>query len=66
MNLAFNESTVICRFKCSDATEICDRIILNFHMKLAPEWTFIQVKFDSIQENEPKVSDGCSFVRLQY
>ena len=43
-----------------------EAVLLILHAKLAPGWTPIQVKFDPIQENGPKVRGGHSFARLWY
>ena len=49
-----------------------EAVLLKLHMKLTPGWVLIQVKFDPIQENGPKVGGGHSFVnghsfmRLRY
>ena len=47
-------------------------MLLKLHTKLTPGWALIRVNFDTIQEIEPKVGGGRSFVsgpffaRLRY
>ena len=36
--------------------------LLKLHAKLTPGWALIQVNFDPMQENGPKVESGCYFV----
>ena len=39
-----------------------EAVLLKVHSKIIPGWALIQVNVDLIQEIEPKVGGGCSFV----
>ena len=51
--------------KRSFLPQVCrllEAVLLKLHMKLAPGWVLIWVKFDPTQKIRPKVGDGRSFV----
>ena len=59
------------KFLTSDM-QVFEAVLLKLQAKLTPGWVLIRMNFDPIQEIEPKVGGGCSFVsgrffaRLQY